>query len=108
MGKPGFSNPFTRCQPLSRLPPEHCAPHSMMCPATVPAAIRSQSSERHPNSCTSGPRVRPVSVTRPVTTTLAPPRSASTIGAMPRYALAERTRSRTSASGRPVSRSRSA
>ena len=26
-----------------KLPPVHCAPHSMMCPATIPAATRSQS-----------------------------------------------------------------
>ena len=73
----------------------------MMCPATVPAATLSQSSGDQPNSWKIGPSVSPVSVTRPVTTTSAPPRSASTIGAMPRYALAESTRSRMSESGRP-------
>ncbi len=84
IGNPGSARPFTPRQPLSRLPPEACAPHSMMCPATVPAATLSQSSGDQPNSWKIGPRVSPVSVTRPVTTTSAPPLSASTIGAMPR------------------------
>ena len=33
-------------QSYRQLPPEHCAPHSMMWPATMPAASRSQSSAR--------------------------------------------------------------
>ena len=45
----------------------------MMWPATVPAATLSQSSGDQPNSWKIGPSVSPVSVTRPVTTTFAPP-----------------------------------
>ena len=51
--------PFTERQPLSRLPPEACAPHSMMCPATVPAATLSQSSGDQPNSWKIGPEREP-------------------------------------------------
>ena len=56
-----------RCR---QLPPEHCAPHSMMWPAMIPAASWSQSSRAQPNSWRSGAIVSAVSVERPVTTTL--------------------------------------
>ena len=61
-------------QSYTQLPPDACAPHSIMCPAMMPAASLSQSSARQPNSCTSGAIVSAVSVERPVTTTLAPRR----------------------------------
>jgi hypothetical protein len=54
-----------------------------MCPATMPAASRSQSSAPQPNSWRSGAIVSAVSVERPVTTTFAPRASASTIGVEP-------------------------
>jgi hypothetical protein len=36
------------CQSTWQFPPVHCAPHSMMCPAMVPAASLSKSSGRQP------------------------------------------------------------
>ena len=67
-----------------KLPPVHWVPHSMMCPATTPAARRSQSSSAQPNSWIMGARVTPVSVTRPEMTTLAPMSSAFATGCAPR------------------------
>ena len=60
------------CQSYRQLPPEHCAPHSMMWPAMMPAASRSQSSAAQPNSWRSGAIVSAVSVDRPVMTMFAP------------------------------------
>ena len=60
------------------------APHSMMWPATMPAARRSQSSMSQPNSWIMGARVMPVSVTRPVTTIWQPASRAATTGSAPR------------------------
>ena len=66
-----------------RLPPVLCAPHSMMWPATMPAASRSQSSGAHPKRWIIGASVMPVSVQRPVTTMRAPLRRPSTTGQAP-------------------------
>ena len=104
IGYPTLARSGMRSQSMRQLPPLHCAPHSIVCPATVPAASRSHASARHPKACIKGPRVSPVSVTRPVITIPAPRRSASTTGPAPRYAFADCTRSRTSSRGRPVSR----
>ncbi len=82
----------------------HCAPHSTMCPATVPAASRFQSVAPQPNSAISGDRTSPGSVERPVTTMSAPWRSASATGNEPTYTLADSTLSRMSDNGRPSSR----
>ena len=82
-GKPRLERLFTFCQSV-KFPPVHWVPHSMMWPATMPAASRSQSSAAQPNSWIIGARVTPVSVTRPVMTTLAPISSAFTTGAAPR------------------------
>ena len=73
-----------RSQSTPQLPPLHWAPHSMVWPATVPAASLSQSSARQPKAWTMGASVSPVSVTRPVMTMSAPWRSACTTGAAPR------------------------
>ncbi len=72
IGKPTLARSGIDSQSNWQLPPEHCAPHSMMWPATVPAASRSQSSRCQPNSWISGASVSPVSVARPVMTTRAP------------------------------------
>ena len=81
-----------------KLPPVHCAPHSMMCPATMPAATRSQSVGDQPNSNIIGASVTAASATRPVMITFAPRSSAFTIPPAPRYAFAESTRGRISES----------
>ena len=65
------------------LPPVLCAPHSMMWPATMPAASRSQSSGAQWNAWIMGASVMPVSVQRPVTTICAPDFRASTTGHAP-------------------------
>jgi hypothetical protein len=82
-GNPRLEKLLTLCQSV-KLPPVHWVPHSMMWPATIPAAIRSQSSAAQPNSWIIGASVTPVSVTRPVMTTLAPISRAFTTGAAPR------------------------
>ena len=66
-----------------KFPPVLCAPHSTMCPATIPAASRSQSSGAQANAWIIGASVIPVSVQRPVTTICAPLFSASTTGHAP-------------------------
>ena len=85
------------------MPPQHCAPHSITCPATTAPAMASTSSSPHPKACRPGPTVSDASVTRPVTTTCAPAASASAIGRAPRYALAV-TSGASRGSGSPVSR----
>src|SRR3981081_186183 len=52
-------------QSYRQFPPEHCAPHSMMWPAMIPAASLSQSVAPQPNSWRSGAIVSAVSVARP-------------------------------------------
>ena len=66
-----------------KLPPVLCAPHSTMCPATIPEASRFQSSGAQSKAWIIGASVMPVSVQRPVTTICAPLFSASTTGQAP-------------------------
>ncbi len=84
IGKPMFARSGMLCQSNWQLPPEHCPPHSMMCPAIVPVATLSQSLNCQPNSCISGASVKPVSVSRPPTMICAPLSNASTSGFAPR------------------------
>ncbi len=69
-------------------------------PRGEPIVIRRRA---QPNSKRSGAIVSAVSVERPVIDDVRAAASASTIGTEPMYALAESTRSRTVASGSPVS-----
>ena len=69
---PGQSG--TSSQSVCR-PPVAWQPHSMMWPARLPWARRSQSSAAQPNSCISAPSVTALSTQRPVTTIWAPCRS---------------------------------
>jgi hypothetical protein len=55
MGNPTRSMAGIVHQSTSAFPPEACAPHSLMCPATTPCARRSQSSGAQPNVCIMGP-----------------------------------------------------
>ena len=86
-----------------QFPPVHCAPHSTVWPAMVPAESLSQSSFRHSNSWIIGASARPVSVTRPVITICAPCASASATGNAPKYTFALCTLARMVESGSPVS-----
>ena len=70
-----FGQSGTDAQSVNR-PPVAWQPHSTMWPARLPAASRSKSSARQPNSCISGPRTSALSTTRPVTTMSAPAASA--------------------------------
>ena len=88
----------TDCQSVCR-PPVAWQPHSMMWPAKLPPAKRSQSVSVQPNSCISGPSVTALSTTRPVMTMSAPSASACATPRAPRYALAL---ARRSGSGWPV------
>jgi hypothetical protein len=67
-----------------KLPPVAWAPHSMMCPATMPLARRSQSSPAQPKAWIMAARVMPVSVTRPQRTISGSCLNASTTGSAPK------------------------
>ena len=67
-----------------KLPPVAWAPHSMMWPATMPAARRSWSPGPQPNAWISGARVMPVSVTLPQMTMSGSKRSAAATGMAPK------------------------
>ena len=62
-----------------------------MWPAQEAAAILFQSFQAQPNSCIAGPRIKALSVRRPVRTTSAPCFRASTTDWAPKYAFAEIT-----------------
>ena len=59
-------------------------PHSMTWPTTTAPARRSQSARAQPKCHAAGPTTSEASVTRPVTTTSAPPASASAMPNPPR------------------------
>lgn len=67
IGNPGAVMPGTSAKP-EKLPPVACGPHSMTCPATTPAASRSQSPVPQPCHQAAGPAVNDASATRPQTT----------------------------------------
>ena len=86
IGNPMLSKLLTKCQSV-KFPPVHCAPHSMMWPAKLPAASLSYSLYSQSNSCINGPNTTALSTHRPVITISAPSSSACLIPAAPRYAL---------------------
>ena len=87
IGNPGRSSRGISVK-NAKFPPVAWQPHSITCPAATAPASASYSSRSQPWCAAAGPTITDASVTRPVTTTSAPSRSASAIPQAPRYAFA--------------------
>ena len=82
-GKPSGRDRSTSAKP-EKLPPVAWQPHSMTCPATTAPASASYAVGSQPCHQAAGPTTSEASVTRPVTTTSAPPASAAAMPNPPR------------------------